>query len=296
MILKFIHFYSCDLEDLIPVKRVSRTKTKKDTDHIDEIPPMPLKDEVEHEPLPELAPNSRKQRTNEEADRRSSRKKYLTAGFFSDFYKEDIKHRNSGISLLSPTPAAVVGLPPPPYCEKYFRRTIRDFELPFDIWQAFDAGKLNRNDTVASWNFKKLRVNAYGDVKAANLIKANEQQICSCKPGYDCAENCLNRLVYTECSVEFCPCREKCQNTKIQRHDWAPGLEKFMTESKGWGVRCKLSIRKSQFISEYLGEVVTEFKFKERMQTLYAADTHHYCLNLDKGMVIDGHRMGSDCR
>lgn len=35
---------------------------------------------------------------------------------------------------------------------------------------------------------------------------------------------------------------------------------------------------------------------QERMATRYARDTHHYCLHLDGGLVIDGHRMGGDGR
>lgn len=50
------------------------------------------------------------------------------------------------------------------------------------------------------------------------------------------------------------------------------------------------------FILEYVGEVVSESEFKTRMATRYANDTHHYCLNLDGGLVIDGHRMGGDGR
>jgi histone-lysine N-methyltransferase ASH1L len=51
-----------------------------------------------------------------------------------------------------------------------------------------------------------------------------------------------------------------------------------------------------EFITEYVGEVVSERVFKNRMVTEYAGDTHHYCLHLDGGMVIDGHRMGGECR
>ncbi|GAB0086330.1 Histone-lysine N-methyltransferase ash1 [Sergentomyia squamirostris] len=119
---------------------------------------------------------------------------------------------------------------------------------------------------------------------------------CSCKPNTQCAEDCLNRVVYTECNTETCPCGDKCQNTKIQKHEYAPGLEKFMTVNKGWGVRTKTSIKKSTFIIEYVGEVVTDREFKDRMATVYIRDTHHYCLHLDGGLVIDGHRMGSDGR
>ena len=51
-----------------------------------------------------------------------------------------------------------------------------------------------------------------------------------------------------------------------------------------------------EFILEYVGEVVSEREFKTRMATRYANDTHHYCLHLDGGLVIDGHRMGGDGR
>lgn len=63
---------------------------------------------------------------------------------------------------------------------------------------------------------------------------------------------------------------------------------------QGWGVKTKQLIRSGEFILEYVGEVVSEKEFKERMASRYMLDTHHYCLNLDGGLVIDGHRMGGD--
>jgi histone-lysine N-methyltransferase ASH1L len=30
------------------------------------------------------------------------------------------------------------------------------------------------------------------------------------------------------------------------------------------------------------------------MNTIYKDDTHHYCLQLDSGRVIDGHRSGGE--
>jgi hypothetical protein len=59
-------------------------------------------------------------------------------------------------------------------------------------------------------------------------------------------------------------------------------------------VKTKYAIKPGEFILEYVGEVVSEKEFKARMATLYIHDTHHYCLNLDGGLVIDGHRMGGD--
>ena len=44
---------------------------------------------------------------------------------------------------------------------------------------------------------------------------------------------------------------------------------------------------------EYLGEVVSEKEFQRRMTEEYFNERHHYCMNLDYGMVIDGYRMGN---
>ena len=72
-------------------------------------------------------------------------------------------------------------------------------------------------------------------------------------------------------------------------------MKRLMTENKGWGVFVVEPIKKGDFILEYVGEVVPDAVFKERMHTIYAEDTHHYCLQLDAGLVIDGHRVGGEC-
>uniref|UniRef100_A0A182PGW1 Histone-lysine N-methyltransferase n=1 Tax=Anopheles epiroticus TaxID=199890 RepID=A0A182PGW1_9DIPT len=218
------------------------------------------------------------------------RKKYITAGLFSDCYKDD---GTGGEGRSGPKTPPETLLPPPAYCERFLRRTVRDFQLPYDLWWLQENGKLPGRNSVPSWNYRKIRTNVYYDVKP-NPSTDNPQ--CNCKPDSGCQDDCLNRMVYTECVPEHCPCGDRCRNTCIQRHEYAPGLERFMTEEKGWGIRSRESITKGTFIMEYLGEVVTEREFKERMRTLYLNDTHHYCLNLDGGLVIDGHRMGSDCR
>lgn len=73
-----------------------------------------------------------------------------------------------------------------------------------------------------------------------------EAQACECKPDSGCGDDCINRMVLSECSPQLCPCGERCQNQRIQKHDWSPGLQRFMTESKGWGVRTLKPI-KSQY-------------------------------------------------
>lgn len=132
--------------------------------------------------------------------------------------------------------------------------------------------------------------------KPTSSLEAEMDQMCSC-PDHGtlkCAtEDCLNRLMYTECPPA---CGDVCDNRRIQRHDWAPGIKRFLTPEKGYGVKTTDNIKKGDFILEYVGEVVAEPIFKERMHTIYATDTHHYCLHLDGGLVIDGHRAGGEGR
>lgn len=276
-----------------PVKEESPTAPK-------DIQPATTIVELEQEPLPidddvesirtETPSSEISERTGRKIQR--NKKKYLIAGLFSDYYKETYGEKSQK-SFKDDQPPPPALLPPPPYCEKFFRQTEIDFQLPYDLWFAHENQKLPGRDTVASWNFKKIRTNVYIDIRPN---PNTDQPSCSCKTQSNCGDDCLNRLVYSECSPDTCPCGERCQNTKIQKHEYSSGLERFMTENKGWGVRTKQAIQKSSFIIEYLGEVVTEREFKDRMASLYVRDTHHYCLHLDGELVIDGHRMGSDCR
>ncbi|KAL1506251.1 hypothetical protein ABEB36_005647 [Hypothenemus hampei] len=218
------------------------------------------------------------------------RKKYLIAGLFSDYYKEDESKRQDKTRNLIYNPEEhPFGLMPAPYhCGKYLRCRKVDFQLPYDLWWQHTHSQLPGRDVVPSWNYRKIRTNVYN-------VKTNggacEPQPCNCSPTSNCGDDCINRLVLAEC-----PPSHRCFNQKIQKHDWAPGIEKFMTEDKGWGVRTKEPIKQGEFILEYVGEVVSDQEFKERMNSIYVNDTHHYCLHLDSGLVIDGHRMGGDGR
>ena len=51
-----------------------------------------------------------------------------------------------------------------------------------------------------------------------------------------------------------------------------------------------------EFITEYVGEVVSEQEFRRRMTEQYCNERHHYCVHLDGGIVIDGYRMGNISR
>ncbi|XP_043516881.1 histone-lysine N-methyltransferase ash1 isoform X2 [Frieseomelitta varia] len=232
------------------------------------------------------------------------KKRYLQGGILQEYGKDfegktrssiessNAIGRNKVICETNESPSAAL-LSATYQCGKLLRQRKMPFQLPYDLWWLHTQSRLPGRESVPSWNYKKIRTNVYYDVKPTTLYEA---QACECKPESGCGDDCINRMVFSECSPQLCPCGDKCENQKIQKHEWAPGLQKFMTEDKGWGVRTQQAIKSGVFILEYVGEVVSEREFKSRMATRYANDTHHYCLHLDGGLVIDGHRMGGDGR
>ena len=73
-------------------------------------------------------------------------------------------------------------------------------------------------------------------------------------------------------------------------------MEVFDTSKYGQGLRTTSNIPKGTFLCEYVGEVITEEKFYERMTNLYSKDEHHYAMKLTQNYVIDAYRMGSVAR
>ncbi|ALC44770.1 ash1 [Drosophila busckii] len=298
-----------ELEPIVPQTRDELQRIEVEAEAKRQKQPTPLN---EHEPLPALecahsqstdygsCSDASEDKSNHKRAKR--KKNYLVAGLYSNYYKQAAGVATvNGASTTSKPPRQPGDpsrlLPPPAYCERYYRRSRQDFELPFDIWWAYSHDKLPTRHVVPSWNYRKIRTNVYAESVRPNLAGFDHPN-CNCKPQASgaCLDNCLNRMVYTECAPSNCPAGDKCRNQKIQRHEVAPGVERFMTTDKGWGVRTKLPIAKGTYILEYVGEVVTEREFKQRMASIYLNDTHHYCLHLDGGLVIDGQRMGSDCR
>ncbi|KAM9623257.1 histone-lysine N-methyltransferase ASH1L isoform 6-T7 [Morphnus guianensis] len=254
----------------------------------------PHESENTEQPLPSLAQREKKAP-------RPPKKKYQKAGLYSDVYKTtDPKSRLIQLKKekLEYTPGEHEhGLfPAPIHVGKYLRQKRIDFQLPYDILWQWKHNQLYKKPDVPL--YKKIRSNVYVDVKP---LSGYEATTCNCKKpdddnGRGCVEDCLNRMIFAECSPNTCPCGEQCCNQRIQRHEWVQCLERFRAEEKGWGIRTKEPLKAGQFIIEYLGEVVSEQEFRNRMIEQYHNHSDHYCLNLDSGMVIDSYRMGNEAR
>ncbi|PIK39100.1 putative histone-lysine N-methyltransferase ASH1L-like [Apostichopus japonicus] len=229
------------------------------------------------------------------------KRKYWRAGIYSSTFKEEIGKKKIEAERdfeedLSEIP--VGGLLPFPIhagvnlCEEWF-----DFELPFDVWWQHTHSQLSRK--VDQPKFRKIRQNIYIDVRASSSVEENTRCSCKCPidlRGSGCGDDCLNRIMQQECSPETCPCGERCSNQRLQKRFWISELERFMTQSRGWGIRTNMAIKHGEFIMEYLGEVISMNEFWRRAHKDYQHCKHHYFLMLDSGTVIDGYSSGSEAR
>ncbi|XP_065143905.1 histone-lysine N-methyltransferase ASH1L [Paramisgurnus dabryanus] len=251
--------------------------------------------------LQEQPPNSSVTSQREKRPARPPKKKFQKAGLYSDVFKTD-DPRSQLLQLKKEKLEYTPGeheyglLPAPIHVGKYLRQKRIDFQLPYDILWLWKHDQLYKRPDVPL--YKKIRSNVYVDVKP---LSGYEATTCNCRAPEDhiekgCQDDCLNRMIFAECSPSTCPCGEQCDNQHIQKHEWVQCLERFRAEGKGWGIRTKETLRAGQFIIEYLGEVVSEQEFRSRMMEQYFSHSGHYCLNLDSGMVIDSYRMGNEAR
>ncbi|XP_062867038.1 histone-lysine N-methyltransferase ASH1L [Trichomycterus rosablanca] len=249
----------------------------------------------------EQAPAASVTSQREKKPARPPKKKFQKAGLYSDVFKTN-DPRGQLLQLKKEKLEYIPGeheyglLPAPIHVGKYLRQKRIDFQLPYDILWLWKHDQLYKRPDVPL--YKKIRSNVYVDVKP---FSGYEATTCNCRLPEDrdskgCMDDCLNRMIFAECAPSTCPCGENCDNQRIQRHEWVQCLERFRTEGKGWGIRTKQPLRSSQFIIEYLGEVVSEQEFRSRMMEQYFAHSGQYCLNLDSGMVIDSYRMGNEAR
>lgn len=172
---------------------------------------------------------------------------------------------------------------------------------PFNLYQPFklnlDIWYLYKNNLKSSSNYRRVKQNSFVDMKPT---ATHCHQACNCTRSKNstpaCGSDCINRLMYQECNPKTCPAGDTCSNQRIQRYEWTPGLERFMTSKRGWGIRTTEKVKAGEFILEYTGEIVSDRLFEKRMNQRYRNDQHHYCLKIDSGMVIDGYRVADEGR
>jgi SET domain-containing protein len=127
-----------------------------------------------------------------------------------------------------------------------------------------------------------------------------EAMTCDCKEDWDGRRNaacgdesdCINRLTSIECTNDKCTCGNDCQNQRFQKRQYAK-VDVIQTNKKGYGLRALDNIPQGTFIYEYIGEVVDEPMFLQRMKKYEQNGIRHfYFMMLQKGEFIDATTKG----
>ncbi|KAI5952851.1 SET2 [Candida jiufengensis] len=153
---------------------------------------------------------------------------------------------------------------------------------------------------------KELGSSAKTNSNDKKTKRKTEYITCDCEEEWNsslqknlaCGEhsNCINRITSIECTNKHCLCGEDCQNQRFQKREYAD-VSVFQTELKGYGLRANSTITEGQFIYEYIGEVIDEPTFRNKMieydQKQYK---HFYFMMLKQDSFIDATEKGSLAR
>uniref|UniRef100_A0A3Q2PYT5 Nuclear receptor binding SET domain protein 1b n=1 Tax=Fundulus heteroclitus TaxID=8078 RepID=A0A3Q2PYT5_FUNHE len=148
--------------------------------------------------------------------------------------------------------------------------------------------------------YKHIKVNR--PIGKVQIFTADLSEIprCNCKAtdespcGMD--SECINRMLLYECHPQVCPAGERCLNQAFTKRQYSQ-VEIFRTLSRGWGLRCVHDIKKGQFVTEYVGEVIGEEECRSRIRHAQENDIcNFYMLTLDKDRIIDAGPKGNEAR
>ncbi|KAM9905811.1 hypothetical protein OXX69_007043 [Metschnikowia pulcherrima] len=129
-----------------------------------------------------------------------------------------------------------------------------------------------------------------------------ETMTCDCPEQWDedsasnlaCGEdsNCINRVTSVECTNKGCLCGKDCQNQRFQKRQYSD-VKVVQTEKKGYGLVASQPIPEQSFIYEYVGEVIGEENFRQRMVDYDTRKIRHfYFMMLTKDAFIDATEKG----
>jgi [histone H3]-lysine36 N-trimethyltransferase len=103
---------------------------------------------------------------------------------------------------------------------------------------------------------------------------------------------CINFATSMECVDDECACGVGCQNQRFQMRHYAD-IDVIQTESKGFGVRAKSDLLQDTFIIEYVGEVIIEETFRQRIHDYDEEGiAHFYFMMIQQGEYLDATKKG----
>uniref|UniRef100_A0AAQ5X9Z2 Histone-lysine N-methyltransferase NSD3 n=1 Tax=Amphiprion ocellaris TaxID=80972 RepID=A0AAQ5X9Z2_AMPOC len=123
---------------------------------------------------------------------------------------------------------------------------------------------------------------------------------CNCRSTdeHPCSldSQCLNRMLQYECHPQVCPAGDTCENQCFSKRLYAE-TEVIKTDGRGWGLRTNQALRKGDFVTEYVGEVIDSEECQQRIKRAHENHvTNFYMLTLTKDRVIDAGPKGNSSR
>ncbi|XP_054979658.1 histone-lysine N-methyltransferase NSD3 isoform X2 [Sorex araneus] len=148
--------------------------------------------------------------------------------------------------------------------------------------------------------YKHIKANKVMGKVQIHVADLSEIPRCNCKPADEnpCGleSECLNRMLQYECHPQVCPAGERCQNQCFTKRLY-PDAEIIKTERRGWGLRAKRSIKKGEFVNEYVGELIDEEECRLRIKRANENSvTNFYMLTVTKDRIIDAGPKGNYSR
>ncbi|PKU34744.1 histone-lysine n-methyltransferase nsd3 isoform x3 [Limosa lapponica baueri] len=148
--------------------------------------------------------------------------------------------------------------------------------------------------------YKHIKSNKVIGKVQIQVADLSEIPRCNCKPSDEnpCGleSECLNRMLQYECHPQVCPAGERCQNQCFTKRLY-PDAEIIKTDRRGWGLRTKRSIKKGEFVNEYVGELIDEEECRLRIKRAHENSvTNFYMLTVTKDRIIDAGPKGNYSR
>nr|XP_046243900.1 histone-lysine N-methyltransferase NSD3 isoform X4 [Scatophagus argus] len=133
-----------------------------------------------------------------------------------------------------------------------------------------------------------------------HVADLSEIQRCNCRPTdeHPCSlhSQCLNRMLQYECHPQVCPAGESCENQCFSKRLYAE-TEVVKTDDRGWGLKTKQALKKGDFVTEYVGEVIDSEECQQRIKRAHENHiSNFYMLTLTKDRVIDAGPKGNASR
>ncbi|XP_013867271.1 histone-lysine N-methyltransferase NSD2 [Austrofundulus limnaeus] len=183
---------------------------------------------------------------------------------------------------------------------KVFKNALFEAEARFKEMKIKREAKEAQESSRKPPPYKFIKVNKpFGKVQVYTA-DVSEIPKCNCKPaderpcGFE--SECLNRMLQYECHPQVCPSGERCCNQDFTKRLY-PETKIIKTPGKGWGLISLRDIKKSEFVNEYIGELIDEEECRARIKSAHENNiTNFYMLTIDKDRIIDAGPKGNYSR